>query len=67
MAGKVPLLKGSAAMPAPGWPTPDRNSLGLFEQQTDVGRVSRPGACVYDADRQAYTKDDFVPYQDFLG
>jgi Tol biopolymer transport system component len=33
----------------------DRNPLGLFEQQTDVGTVSRPGSCRYDSDRQAYT------------
>lgn len=33
----------------------DRNALGLFEAQTDVGTVSRPGACVYDGEQQAYT------------
>src|SRR4051812_44693724 len=33
----------------------DGNALGLFEQQTDVGTVSRPGSCTYDNEQQAYT------------
>src|SRR5215207_9494841 len=33
----------------------DQNALGLFEQQTDVGTVSRPGSCIYDAEHQVYT------------
>lgn len=33
----------------------DENALGLFEQQTDVGTVSWPGSCIYDAEHQAYT------------
>jgi TolB protein len=42
-------------MAASGSSTSGRNTLGLFEQQTDVGTVSRPGSCTYDAERQLYT------------
>ena len=31
------------------------NALGLFEQQTDVGALSQPGSCSYNADQQVYT------------
>jgi TolB protein len=42
-------------MTASGSPSYDGNALGLFEEQTDVGTVSRPGFCVYDREQQAYT------------
>lgn len=35
--------------------SPTTNPLGQFDQQTDVGAVSHPGACTYDAARQRYT------------
>src|SRR5215212_4320812 len=31
------------------------NALGVFEDETDVAAISRPGSCVYDAEHQAYT------------
>src|SRR5580765_8584120 len=31
------------------------NSLGVFEDQIDVGTVKLPGSCVYDVERQDYT------------
>lgn len=33
----------------------NQQGLGLFEQQNDVGSVSNPGCCVYDAEQQIYT------------
>ena len=35
-------------MASSGSSTSSSNLLGLFEQQTDVGTVSRPGSCTYD-------------------
>jgi hypothetical protein len=42
-------------MASSGSSTSGRNTFGLFEQQTDVGTVSRPGSCRYDHGRQIYT------------
>src|SRR6185295_19663763 len=42
-------------MASSGSSTSGRNLLGLFEQQTDVGTLSRPGSCTYDDERQLYT------------
>src|SRR5258706_2552910 len=33
---------------------PQQKPLGLFEGQSDVGRVSQPGSVVYDDDKEEY-------------
>jgi hypothetical protein len=42
-------------MASSGSPAAEQNALGLFAERTDVGNVSRPGACAYDAEQQIYT------------
>ena len=36
-------------------PSTTSQSFGQFDNQSEIGRVSRPGACVYEAEQQAYT------------
>ena len=33
----------------------NKNTLGQFDSQTDVGVVKRPGSCAFDAEQQSYT------------
>jgi hypothetical protein len=35
--------------------TTGTGGLGLFSGQADIGRLSTPGLCAYDAERQSYT------------
>src|SRR5882672_9340758 len=35
--------------------TPQQKPLGLFEGQSDVGKVNQPGSVVYDHDKEEYT------------
>src|SRR5258707_13935545 len=34
---------------------PQQKPLGLFEGQSDVGKVNQPGSVVYDDDKEEYT------------
>jgi len=42
-------------MNSTNFPLPQTNTLGLFEQQTDVGTINHPGSCGYDMAQQTYT------------
>lgn len=46
----LPLILLTAPMSSP----PQQNTLGIFDGQTDVGTVSRPGTVTYDAATQRY-------------
>ncbi|HKG90668.1 MAG TPA: hypothetical protein VKA84_02180, partial [Gemmatimonadaceae bacterium] len=48
-------LVSLASSPGPAQPRPQQPPLGVFEGQSDVGTVSRPGSAAYDAARQRYT------------
>ena len=34
---------------------PQPESLGIFEGQSDIGKVNKPGSAIYDAEKQEYT------------
>src|SRR5215217_918363 len=43
----------SLFIPSTSFPQP--NLVGIFERQSDIGQVDKPGSATYDAEKQEYT------------
>ncbi len=51
---RIPALCHALGLAVLGEVTSAQSPVGIFEGHTDVGRVQRPGAASYDAQRQSY-------------
>ena len=49
-------IVAAALAVAPGRASAQQSPLGLFQGDTDVGQVTKPGSVIYDASRARHTK-----------